>query len=56
MGTFVFWLFWDSAVLVLFFTAVFLLPLVHLLHKAPSYTCRHLLDSFHSCLANLALS
>ena len=32
VGTFVFWLFWDSAVLVLSFTAGLLLPLVHLLH------------------------
>ncbi len=32
VGTFVFWLFWYSAVLVLWFTAGLLLPLVHSLH------------------------
>ena len=32
VGTFVSWLFWYSAVLVLSFTAGFLLPLVQLLH------------------------
>ena len=54
MGTFVLLPISNSAVLVLSFTAELLLPLVHLLHQAPSYTGQHRRNSFRWCVANQA--
>ena len=54
VGTFVFLPRSYSAVLILFFTAESLDPLVHQLHQAQSYTCQHRRNSFLWCVANQA--